>query len=166
MTMRRFAIALVSVGLSVVAPVWAKDVTEFDRFSLWNECKPLQLLVASTNQEATKLGLTRESVEIAARSRLRAARIYTAEKNYFPPTTIYVNAHVGRGNTFFVSVELWKWLEDEINKISGFWRATTWDTYGFGTHGGNSTTIISIVSQRIDHLIDEYLRVNAAACKS
>ena len=142
----------------------AGEVSERDRFQLWTGCKPLEILVSQINKNATAIGLTKEQVEVAARSRLRTARIYASEVKLGQPS-IYVNVDIGKSGTFLVSVELLKWLEDEINGIYGFWSATTWDTYGFGTHGNNSTTIVSLVSQLTDKLIDEYLRVNADACK-
>ena len=76
-----------------------------------------------------------------------------------------MNVDVGKGGTFLVSVELLKWLKDELRGITGFWQATTWYTYGYGTHGQDPTAIVSLVSQLTDKFIDEYLRVNAVACK-
>ena len=151
--------------LFVAASASASEVTDYDRFRLWNECKPLLLLVRDQDEEAKKIGLTKQHLEIAARSRLRVARIYSDEVQPGPQNYLYVNVDVGKGGTFLVSVELWKWLKDEFREITGFWQATTWDTYGYGTHGQDPTTIVSLVSQLTDKFIDEYLRVNAVACK-
>lgn len=165
MTFKQFAILLATANLTVAAPVSAEKVTKYDRFRFWNDCKPVQLVVARLNQNAKNIGLTEESIEAAARSRLRASRIFTADENHMPPTTLFVNVDIGKGTTFLVSVELWKWLKDDINGISSSWRSSTWDTYSYGTFGANSTIPISLVSQLVDKFIDEYLRVNAAACR-
>ena len=156
-----FAAAL----LLTAASTSAGEVSDYDRFRLWNECKPLYLLVRNQDEGAKKIGLTKQQLEIAARSRLRAARIYSAEVKSGPQVFYYVNADIGKGGTFLVSVELWKWLKDELRVTTGLWPATTWDTYGYGTHGQDPTAIVSLVSQLTDKFIDEYLRVNADSCK-
>ena len=43
--------------------------------------------------------------------------------------------------------------------------ATTWRTGSTGTHGRDASYILSSVSQHVDKFIDEYLRVNADACR-
>ncbi len=43
--------------------------------------------------------------------------------------------------------------------------ATTWGVGSTGTHSRNPNFILSSVSQHTDKFIDEYLRVNADACK-
>ena len=159
----RYLSIIILLCLAAVSAV-AGEVSEHDRFQLWNGCKPLAIFVSQINENATAIGLTKEQVEVAARSRLRAARIYASEVKP-GQSSIYVNVDIGKSGTFLVSVELLKLLEDKINGIYGFWSATTWNTYGFGTHGYNSTTIVSLVSQLTDKLIDEYLRVNAGTCK-
>ena len=166
MTSTRFSVALAAASLAVAVSVSAEEVSEFDRFRLWNECKPLYLHVRNQDQEATKIRLTKEQLEIAARSRLRAARIYAAEVQSGPQLFLYVNVDIGKGGTFLVSLQLWKWLKDELRAIKGFWQATTWNTYAFGTYGQDPTTIVSLVSQLTDRFIDDYLRVNNSACKS
>ena len=44
-------------------------------------------------------------------------------------------------------------------------RAKTWDVASTGTHGQDPNFILSSVAQETDKFIDEYLRVNADACK-
>ena len=156
---------LAAALLLTAASTSAGEVSDYDRFRLWNECKPLYLLVRNQDEGAKKIGLTTQQLEIAARSRLRAARIYSAEVQSGTQGFFYVNADIGKGGTFLVSVELWKWLKDELRGITGFWRATTWETYVYGTHGQDPTTIVSLVSQLTDKFIDEYLRVNEDSCK-
>ena len=158
-----FAVALLLTAASASAS--AEKVSDLDRFQLWNECKPLFLLVRNLDEGAKEIGLTKQQLEIAARSRLRAARIYSAEVQSGPQVFYYVNVDIGKGGTFLVLVELWKWVEDELRGITGFWRATTWKTYGYGTHGQDPTTLVSLVSQLTDKFIDEYLRVNEDSCK-
>lgn len=162
--MTKLYIGFATALLIAVAPALAEEVSDFDRFELWNACKPIFLVVQDHNDRTTEIGLTKEQLEIAARSRLRAARIYTDEFDSDLPNIFNVHVHVGTSGTFLVTVALWKWLKDELRGIEGFWSATTWTTYGFGTHGNDPTTIVSLVSQLTDKFIDEYLRVNVDSC--
>ena len=138
-----------------------------DRFELWNECTPTFLLVEELSDSAAKIGLTKERIETTARSRLRAARIYSPAMADDPRlrTYLYVNVHVF-GNTFSHRVEFKKelWLPE----TSGHWTdtgfATTWIMSGLGTHGQDAGYILQYVGEHIDAFIDEYLRVNAEAC--
>ena len=48
-----------------------------DLFKLWNECQPIAFSVhLQGKNEASKMGMTKEAIETAVRSRLRGARIF------------------------------------------------------------------------------------------
>lgn len=164
MTVTRFAVILV-FSLAVAASAKAQDTTKFDRFRLWNKCTPLRIATSEYSKEANKMGLTEKAILSAVRSRLRAARIYT-DKEVHPPSFLAVKVTIGEGGIFNVAVELNKYLQDDFNEISDYWRAVTWQTSSFGTHGGSASYVLSVLSQKMDTFIDEYLRVNAPACKS
>lgn len=149
------AVVLLSAG-TVVAQ--EETVTDLDKFKLWNECGSLRLSVESLHGEADAIGLAREDVLVAVRSRLRSARIYTTDTG---TPWLYINVNV-TSRAFSVSVQYRKFV---LDYVSGLTRsATTWDIGGTGTHGDDAGYILSLVSRYTDSFIDEYLRVNEEAC--
>ena len=136
----------------------AEEVSDDDRFQLWNGCLPMELVVESLHQDAADIGLTKEEITIAVRSRLRAAQLYEA---YALLTFLYVRVDVAR-HIYAVDFSLVKWARDTFENEGS---AKTWTVGSFGTHGKNPSFILSIVSQHTDRFIDEYLRVNAGACE-
>ena len=66
------------------------------------------------------------------------------------------------GRAFSEGLDYEKRLYDSVTGLS--LRTTTWNADGVGTHGGDAGYIMQIVSERLDHFILEYLRVNEAAC--
>ena len=133
--------------------------TSLDCFQLWNACRPLYLLVVEgPTEDAEEIGLTKERIQTAAESRLRAARLYDAEAaDHF----LYVNVNVV-GRAYSIGVGYRKWLHDEALDIGGM--AETWNTGSAGTHGGGARFILQDVSEHMDRFVVEYLRVNEPAC--
>ena len=129
---------------------------QFDRFQLWNGCGPMNLAVENLPDDAGEIGLTRDAITAAARSRLRAARLY--EDEVTPVLSVSVNV-VGRA--FGTDIELIKRVTDD-NGLRGI--AVTWRIRTTGTHGGVAGYILSSIARSVDRFIDEYLRVNADAC--
>lgn len=134
------------------------EVTDFDRFRLWNDCKPLHLLVESLDENATDIDLTADQIAITVRSRLRAARLYAGTLG---APYLYVNINVGL-RAFSVSVEYKKEVFDLATGLDGI--GATWERAGMGTHGGDAAFILSNLAGYTDAFIDEYLRVNEEAC--
>ena len=135
----------------------AEKVTELDRFRLWHECLPMDLVVEGLQKDADT-ELTEEAITVAVRSRLRAARLYKADALF---SYLYVNVNVVPP-AFSISIEFQKWLKDAVSGEEGF--AATWRFGGTGTYRKGSGYILSGISQYADRFIDEYLRVNASAC--
>ena len=133
-----------------------------DRFKLWNYCGPVELLVEEIREDGKAIGLTKETITIAVRSRLRAARLYRHIDFGSSWPYLYTNVHVV-GSAFSVRLEFNKKIVDSATLINSY--ATTWHSTSLGIHGQNSGYIISFVEQQTDRFIDEYLRVNANACK-
>ena len=52
----------------------AGEVNDYDRFELWNECKPMTLIVEDVYEDATAIGLTKESIEAGVRDEQGFAR--------------------------------------------------------------------------------------------
>ena len=74
---------VMAVLLFIGTSVLAEEVSDLDRFQLWNDCRAMNLVVEGLNQDAAEIGLTREAIETAVRSRLRAARLYNADAGPF-----------------------------------------------------------------------------------
>lgn len=128
---------------------------EVDRFQLFTNCAPLDLLVVVEGDALD--GLTQESTTRAVRSRMRSARLYDEEAA--PYLIVYINVV---GAAFSTSVRLRKRVFDPHSGVR-YW-TTTWQTGGVGTHGRDGSYVLSGLSGDMDRFLDEYLRVNEAAC--
>lgn len=157
--MKRLSVLLIAAASPIlVGLASAEEVTKRDRFRLWSACLPMDLLIESLPKGASDIGLTKETVTTAVRSRLRVARLYSASRLAY----LYVNVNVV-GKAFNVDLEFHKVVEDAVSGEIN--HATTWSTGSTGTHGRNAGFIRSTVSEHTDEFIDEYLRVNEEACK-
>ena len=112
--------------------------------------------------DATDISLTEDAIEVAVRSRLRAARIYSEDEYEAAWSYLYVNVTVIRRRLRH-SGQVQKDVKDLATKLE--FPATTWDTGSTGRHGKDPNFILSNVARHADKFIDEYLRVNADACK-
>ena len=140
-------------GLLLVA---ATQTTQ-DRFRLFNECEPMDLLVI-LEDDAAGLGLTEGRVRTLAESRLRAARLFSDETVTY--LLVYVNV---AGRAFSLAVEYRKLVYDAASQELGL--STTWSDGATGTHGGGGTFIVQSLSEALDGFVLEYLRVNEDACR-
>ena len=138
----------------------SQQVDGLSRFALWTGCQPMGLLVEQLPDDAANTGLTRDALQAAAESRLRAARLYTSD-TVRANSYLYVNVNVV-GRAFAISLEFRKYVFDPATGGSG--SATTWDTGTLGTHGGNASFVLGSVSRNLDRFLVEFLRVNESAC--
>ena len=182
--MRRTILPVVALALVLTAPASAaKKVYWYDRFYLWNDCRPVPLTVFSASEHAEELELRKEDIETTVRSRLRGARIYddipsTEEAGWlgwrirhgrYGEPSLRVDIYVV-GFAFKVEVEFRREAKlilpvpEGMDPLEG--PATTWRTGTIGTHGGDASFILSSLSLHVDKFIDEYLRVNADACRN
>ena len=149
--------------LTLTLAVWpghamAQDVSDSDRFQLFNECGPMELLVEEyKNADWADIGLTVDRIQTMAESRLRAARLYDGTALPY----LYVNVNVV-GDGFSLSVRYNKLLYDPVSGET--YPTITWDGSGAGTHGGDAGFILQGLSEHLDRFILEYLRVNEDAC--
>ena len=150
----------------------AEEVSDYDRFRLWNDCRPMKLVVGLAD-DAPEIGLTEEAIETTVRSRLRAARLYSdsaIEKAgsilYFNPTRaiLYIRVTVA-GSAFIVDVGYHKIVTDRATELE--LRAETWAVSSLVVNHWQTGTnfILSALARHTDEFIDKYLRVNADACK-
>ena len=156
-----FRLILPTVALAIVlaTPAGAAEkITERDRFELWNGCRPMGLVVETLPKAATDIGLTGEAVAVAARSRLRAARLYDDDAS----ALFWVSVGAA-GTAHGIIVGYYKRVKDEASDMAQL--AMTWFSGSTGMHGRNSSYVLSAVTEQVDKFIDEYLRVNESACR-
>lgn len=132
---------------------------ELDRFNLFGDCRPMRLIIETLDQDATKIGLTKEALQAAVESRLRSAQLYRSDG--LTPY-LYVNVNVV-GKAFSIGLEYNKKVYDHLSGLSN--AATTWDMRSLGTHGENAGYILSSISQDMDQFLLKFLRVNEDACE-
>ena len=181
--MPRLILPTVALALVLAAPSGAAEkVTWYDRFSLWSGCSPVLPIVFNSSKEAGKIGLRTEDIETVVRSRLRGARLYDSgppvseprwlgwkmrRGRYGDPTLSVSIAVVGFAFdvevAFRRSVKLHGTALEESGLLDA--PATTWRSGSIGTHGRDASYVLSSVSLHMDKFIDEYLRVNADACR-
>ncbi len=140
-----------------VGTAQANPVDERARFELFTDCAPLDVSVSGLESDAAEIGLAEESVQAAVESRLRFARLYSAES----PNWLGVHITVV-GVAFSVLLQFHKGRFDQVSGEAGW--ATTWLDGSVGTHGGDAGFIRSSVAEYMDQFSVEYLRVNDAAC--
>ena len=149
------ALALFFFALEVAGQSMSEELA---RFMLFADCQPMYLLVEGLPSDASDIGLTKESIQTTAESRLRSARLYNSSKR-FP--YLYINVNVA-GGAYNISLLYHKIVYDPLSESSSF--APTWNIGGAGTHGGRADVILSTVSQYMDKFLVEFLRVNEEAC--
>ena len=135
---------------------------------LFDLCPPeerMRLVIEELHEHHAKGGLTEKQVRNAAESRLRAAGLYDPDA----ATALYVNVNAGAPETegghfpfFSISVEYKRLLYDF--RLPWLGVATTWDTGSAGQ--GDSSFVLSYLSQHLDRFLVEYLRVrDSKACQ-
>ena len=152
-------VTLTSVALALF--FFTLDVTGQDlaHFKLFADCQPMQLIVEDLRSDASDIGLTKASIQAAAESRLRSARLYDSDPLTYP--YLYINVNVV-GRAFNIGLEYSKPVYDPLSDSHGV--ATTWNKGMVGTHGGDAGYILSSISELMDTFLVEFLRVNEEAC--
>lgn len=159
-----FRIGLCAAAMMLSASAFAEEVSDWDRFQLWNECRPVELFVnfeGDTAKDADDFGVTKRAVEVAVRSRLRAARLYTEDQNKAALSSVLVTVDIF-DSAYGTHFEYRKFMRDLATEVAS--TASSWSTRVIGTHGRDATYVLDTVAQDTDTFIDEYLRVNADAC--
>lgn len=149
-----------------------------NRFSLYTGCAPMELHV-DVDIENSSLSLSAETVRSAAEARLRSARLYQADDGDSGtlPNQYLMVAVSGASVAFSVRLEFYRILVwPGPSKHTDWWRqeysdgsepvgyASTWRRTAVGTHDGTYTVVLSVVSQFIDALLVDYLRMNEEDC--
>ena len=102
-----------------------------ERFELFNACRPMRLLIEGLGAGEAAIGLSKRALLVAAESRLRAARLYTEDRERADSARLYVNVPVV-GPGYNISIRYDKLVVDAF-KTTG--RATTWEWGSTSTYG-------------------------------
>ena len=143
-----------------VLELGGEEISEHDRFRLWNNCKPIDLVVEDLHYGAASIGLVKNDIETTVLNRLRYARLYSQDVS-----GVFLQVQMGvSGSAFSNHVSFHKIVRDLASGLSS--STETWSVGSVGTHGAkNADFILSSISQHTDKFIDEYLRVNESACE-
>ena len=134
-----------------------QDAESLSRFRLFTNCQPVRLMVLELrdSEDAIRIGLKRDEIITAVRSRLRASSLYDAAKSGL--FILYVEVLV-LDSAFSIHVKLVKFLFDINSSTHSY--ASTWETSYIGVHGNSSEYIMSGIYKGTDEFIDEWYRVN------
>ena len=133
----------------------------YQRFELYNACDPMEIVIEKLSDDARAIGITNESLQVAAESRLRAARLYTDDAAKASGSYLYLLVGVS-GRAFLAEIGYAKPVADHFGQHAG---VLTWRSGPvIGTHGRDSGFIMSSVYRELDRFLVEYLRVNEEAC--
>ena len=124
----------------------------------------LTIEIEDLDPGVSEIGLTGQSIQTAAESRLRSARLYDSDYGRLLENGAYFYINVSLlGPAFFVQLKYHKMVTDSASHTTTF--APTWTRLTLGTHGGNTDSIRSVVSEGMDKFLVEFLRVNEKACE-
>ncbi len=149
------------VLLAFIARPTDATIVGGERFQLWNDCRPLQLVV-HLDEHPTGTDITEDSVTAAVRSRMRAAFLYTEDPFEARASTLEVNINV-TARSSSILVRFHKFMLD--GHIGEWGHANTW-IVGADDIQNDPGSIRNAVTAAIDRFLDAYLRVNEDACKA
>ena len=161
-TMIAGLIALVALPTPVLAEelsVIQRSNQRIKRFELFNDCRPMSLIIENLSDDAKKIGLTRAHLYRVAESRLRSARIYQDDYSQLKEY-LYVNVHVV-GSAFSASLRYNRRVTNEHGH-NGI--ASTW-VQGYTGSADSASSVAFGLSELMDMFLAEYLRVNEDACE-
>ena len=146
---------------------YEKAMEEFNQFSLFSNCQPVDLSILTSFDDKMKLDLSREAIREAIKnnieSRLRSAHLYGKMAILSPRPDAYLRVSVEVASwAFSITLNFKKWVKDPLSQRENF--ATTWEDRTFGTHS-RIGFILSALSQKMDKFLVNFLRVNDEACR-
>jgi hypothetical protein len=118
----------------------------------------MQIIVEDLNNEASKIGLTKEDIITKCESKLRQFRIKPVEDT---DAYLYVAVNVV-GNGFSISIEFSRKVLYKVgNKTYYKYGTSTWSTIATGTYGqGKQNFILDGIDKYLEHFLNEYLKAN------
>lgn len=149
---RTVLIVLASLLLCIPSGEGQQSPSDADRFSLYNLCAPVRLIVNPLPEDAVALGLATSQLEALAKSRLRAADLYSDDAL----TILSLDA-----SRFAVELQYKKPIIDVATKESMTIRTFSRTA---AVRDGTAAGLMLEVSKLLDLFLVEYGRVNEPAC--
>ena len=154
-----------TLGTLVTVLLWSGNVKaaddDWERFQLWNECKPMPSLV-EWRDTRSNVGDNSDFAQLAVNMKLADLSLYDpSELNSFTPL-LYVGVVV---TSVFYKIDLryYKPMTDAVTGLS--MTSSAWGNATFGLlDEGEPGSVVVEVLERIDEFSDEYFRVNASVC--
>ena len=162
MSSRNFrpCLAAAVLALHFAGAAHAGEVTDTDRFQLWNGCVPVSIAVSEPGADAARIGVTRAKIEAAVRSRLDTASIYASAPSRAGP---WLDVFVGvDGAGFLIVFDQYKVVTDLFTSIQR--PAITWRFRKWGRHGNSEERVVGEVAAIADGFVAAYLRANGDTC--
>ena len=164
-------VTMLFATILLASPASGAKVSDLDRFRLWNACRPMGLSVDGRSDPANVIGPIKEDIIVATRDQLRAAHLYTELFGKAAGAYLHVKVEVVGNNVardvvraaVHVQVSYAKLMTDPGTMLEHF--LPSWQTGTVGTYGRGPMAVHRLVAQVIDEFIEEYRRVNAAACR-
>ena len=138
----------------------ADEVSEYDRFRLWSDCRPMDLVVEELGEEAAAFGLTRELIADAVGDRLASVELVDQTFDW-PVPYLYLQVNVV-DDAFSISIQFLKPVLDYASSLT--FLTTTWDGQSAGLHGNNAEFVVANVMRHVELFLADFLRVNEPAC--
>ena len=155
--MRRELVVAALLALAVPASGQDDPTT---RFMLFNDCRPMGVVVEDMSEDAGKIGLTESDLQVVAESRLRSARIYSDDIGAHGQSYLYVQAHVVN-LAYNINLQYFKRVQDEFANVG---IAPTWQWTYTGLHAMGEGSVTSGLASLMDRFLVAYLRANEGAC--
>ena len=161
-------IALVMVSLARGGQVESSEqIARTSRFMLFSDCRPMAYDIV-LNLTETDLDITENSIRTVVVDRLRIARLFSPKDTSIRKSGILHIDVSTAGRAFAVGVSYTKPLYDPASGETS--HAISWRDGTIGMHGGSiedaAVYIRSVVSEKVDKFLVEYLRVNEKACEA
>ena len=151
------------VLLSLLLPmIGAAD--DFDRFQLYAECRPIELVVHVNAETKESVSEATRIIYAAARQRLDANRMFTSDPAQAGSRlVITVSDYYGAHS---ITLDYYKLVRDVYSDST--YGAITWQHGGVGYYPGKWREFIDFIllqiSRHLDAFIAKYRRANEAAC--
>ena len=158
------------VVVATLIPVQSSDgVSDYDRFKLWNKCRPVNVSsnIGWIGETFRTMGLTRERIHITVKKRLSEAGIYGGERHLTASgLDVGVSARI-RNPMFQVELTLSLYMVNSLDRKKRprqSYTLVSWKDSIVTEHRGDVEIILRSVAELTDQFINEYLRVNTEAC--
>ena len=160
--MRRIVVSFFALILCTSNFVLGEELSEMTyRLQLFNDCRPVGLLVEDSYSEHSKIRLSEGHLQLRAERHLSLAGLYSREEY---DSYVKFRVNVNQMTCTIVSA-YFKPVFDEY----GNWAAVpVWNKFTYKYDGGEDVTsslVASTLLEAVEEFIVEYLRINEPSCK-